>query len=241
MVAITPAQEEAITRKISAAYGLKAATIKQLAQTIYITRIAAIIGAYRDCCHALHIQLAPDWTPPKALAERMAREAQEVAQGVAETYHALLLSQVGQFLERQRNTEAQQRAQDTNDQTDDHTQTMTLLLLALIAFLADWFSGFLPWKVEQIATNETMLGANLGTRQFFDDLSNNSIQVGDDIDLGGVYIAVIPEASSADACAEYAGNIYAWQDYNLLPPFPMHVNCIHQIKLVINGVLEDIP
>src|SRR5579885_2152194 len=137
----------AITQKVLQAYRLSTEATRQLSQIIYAARVAAIIAAYRDCAHVAQVGLAADWTPPEALAKRMAREALQVAEGVAETYEQALTVQVQHFLE----TWQEQRAQDESERKG--------MLAALAAFLAHWFSVFLPRKTRQIAENETLIGS----------------------------------------------------------------------------------
>lgn len=52
--------------------------------------------------------------------------------------------------------------------------------------------------------------------------------------LEDMYATVLPEEASNDICSEYAGNTYDAEDVDLLPFFPAHPACPHEIKLLFS-------
>jgi len=246
MADISAPQAQALTKRVGTAYGFTQATEDHIAQLIYQTRVDAIIESYKACAHTVQTQLAPDWMPPKRLLEEQARIARDHAASVSETFRESLASQVKQFLASYQPTRAQPQDQGDNQDDDDDRKVLAGLALialraALAAHLANWMQDWLGWKAPQVAQVETCSGDNAGTTLFLDDLSNNYIQVGDNVDITTLAIAVVPEESSRDFCSDFAGNVYAWVDYDLIPDFPAHVGCIHRKLLLVNGVLQEMP
>lgn len=236
---ITPAKARSILARISHAYKWSKAAIKEAAEALYHRRAEAYAESYKHCASLTHSQLG-DWQPKEAALKQMARESLEQAESIANTFHELVLSQAKQELAKQ-----QTRADDSGDGTDtsgtdDAHAGLKALLLALALFLLAWAGSFLPWKLAQIADYTTSLGQNDGTYQFLEDYGLGYLEFGGDVDPSTVQICVLPPDSSSDFCHGFAGNIYALDDWVLLPRFPAHVGCIHYVMLLVGGMLYDV-
>jgi hypothetical protein len=227
MAQLSHAQEEAIIRQTVQAYQFTPAAIRQAAEAIYTARLTATKAAYQQCAHVAGTRLSHDWQAPHSLARIHAQEAWEHARGIAETYHLLLAAEVKRFLA---------------DQPETRSAFSGLRSLAqrLGEHLSTWMSAFLAWKTAQIASVEMITGANLGTRQFLDDLADGTVEVGDGVDENTLYVAVVPENSSPDFCSDYAGKLFRWSDYTSLPEFPAHVGCIHRLVLIQGGLETEL-
>lgn len=97
--------------------------------------------------------------------------------------------------------------------------------------IGDWIKGFLGWKPGQIADQTWNTGLGDGVGQWVEDAKSDDI----DGDTSRVRRKVVPETSSSDFCAEYAGKTFALDEE--MPYFPAHINCIHSIEIIV----DDMP
>jgi pyruvoyl-dependent arginine decarboxylase (PvlArgDC) len=77
-------------------------------------------------------------------------------------------------------------------------------------------------------------GADDGTDLAIDDILDAVTGTDAPGDVAAsIGVAVVPDGSSNDVCAEYAGNTYTLDEADGLPEFPVHPNCIHSKEVVL--------
>lgn len=141
------------------------------------------------------------------------------AESIAETYEGLLRSRLEQM---QENT------------PHEAISDMWGGISGFFQQVGDWFANFLGWKCEQIADDTISEGENDGTEDFVGD----TIKSGDDYSM--LKVQVLPEESSSDFCAEYAGRIFPFDAVGSeCPEFPAHSRCIHSLVVLAPDESED--
>jgi len=98
---------------------------------------------------------------------------------------------------------------------------------ALAAGVAGGVKTFVEWKAPQIAGDTAGSGDNDGTDEAIVELLDKATDPDSASDLNGVRVRVVPDSSSSDFCADYAGNDYSLEEAVDLPDFPAHPGCIH--------------
>lgn len=110
----------------------------------------------------------------------------------------------------------------------------------LLKAVAGGVKAFVEWKAPQIADDTWDTGADDGTDQAIEDISDAFTGPDSEGDPNGVRVRVIPDESSSDACKEYAGKDYSLDEAVDLPEFPTHVGCIHsKIVYLTEGESES--
>lgn len=214
------------------AYEMSQAQTQALGVAIYTARLSAYETGYAANAQRLGVELPADWQPDRATMRTIAEQSLAAAIGVAATYRADLMRFAYAFI---RQWEA------------DHNGSTMGALSALNSAGADWAAKRAAWKAEQIGSYEAQVGYQQGAQDLIGDLLDGDLTNadGETLDLssfdtsGGVYVAVVPDASSADMCADFAGNVYPIDAYDDLPDFPAHIGCIHEIVLILGSELSD--
>src|SRR6185312_16516258 len=147
------------------------------------------------------------WTPGKTDADKAQQWASEQVESIASTYQELLTHALEEAL------------------TQEERAIVDAVGKAVKA-VKEWFKEFLPWKTKQIADYTWNKGGNDGTSEWIEDIQGDDVEwEGDDPsiqDLSKFQIMVIPDESSSDFCADYAGNSYPIEQAGDLPSFPAH-------------------
>jgi|SRR5579859_163200 len=183
---------------------------RQLANTLAQGYLQAKTQAYqRAQSHAGHIvQIRHPWQVSESDVKKSQQWALSQVQSIAETYETLLRHMLEQLPE--------ERA----------AENIIGKVRGVISSIIDWINGFLPWKVKQVADNTWNTGDNDGTEQWIDDVQSDDIEG----DTSTIFLKVVPEGSSSDYCADFAGRTFALGDE--IPHFPAHVGCIHSIEVI---------
>ena len=203
--------------RIVAAYVFTDADKRQLVNTLAKGYLLAKAQAYqRAQTHAGHVvRIHKPWQVSESEVKKSQQWASKQVESIAETYETLLRHAIEEL--------PQERA--IGDVIGG--------IKNVVSAIGDWISGFLPWKVKQIADNTWSTGDNAGTEQFIDDVQDeNNVDEVEDDGLLRLQILIEPDHSSSDFCQDYAGNTYALSDN--IPSFPAHVNCRHYKTIVVN-------
>lgn len=213
-----------------AAYAFSPDQIKQLARTIYAARLAAYITAYTHAVRVAGGAIGHDWQPDDATLKQIAAAALAAAQTIAATYQDDLRSAATQAVDawlKPSPTAASASAGVPRQVAHD---------------MKTWADGRAQWKAQQVGQYETGRATQQAAQDAHDDLVN-----GDWADASGdplldllatLYVAILPEASSLDECAAYAGQVFRFDDAPSLD-FPLHPNCIHTAVFLTAADLGD--
>lgn len=177
------------------------------------------------------------WKPGADDTQKAEEWATPIVDSITSTYEGLLRGQLEQMRPvKESDGEDGDSQDDTPDDTGDQGDGIVGNVLAALGIstivkkIGEWFTGFLPWKSEQIAQNTWSEGDNDGTEQFVADAVNS----GDD--YSGLIVKVMPASSSSDYCKDFAGNTYLFDEIGGdVPSFPTHANCIHYIVVIDTG------
>lgn len=104
--------------------------------------------------------------------------------------------------------------------------------------IASWVQTVARWKVPQIVNVTAGTGNDAGTSETVNQALDGDLvdaESGVVIDATTYRFTVLPEESSKDICAEYAGNTYPLDEWDTVISFPAHPSCPHQ-KVVIYNV-----
>lgn len=187
-----------------------------LAKSYLLAKAQAYQKAVATTQHVARIR--HPWVPGKQDATKAQTWAREQVESIANTYQELLSHAVEQALVQEE-------------------RAIGDVVGKAVKAVKGWFRGFLPWKTEQIAQDTWNTGDNDGTRQWIEDIQGDDVEwEGDDPsiqDLSRFQITVIPDNSSSDFCANYAGNSYPIEEAGDIPQFPAHVGCIHGIEISV--------
>lgn len=191
-----------------AAYFLTDSQVTDMALSIYTARIDALTSAYADVFATVDIEIPDDWGPDPALLEDIAKQSQDNAQSVADTYKRDLTAVALTFVETQGVFNAAQ----------------------LIAAVTTWATTRLTWKSQQIAQYETGAGMDAGTRAAIDDAI---AQVPDLAGEDSPYSVIcLPDGAEEPRCLALLGQTYSLSEASSLPLLPMHANCPHYYAVV---------
>lgn len=206
---MTPEQITTITKYYAFTPDDKAALTGLLAAAYLHAKQAAYQRAHTTAGHRVSL---PVWRPGDADATTAHQWAAQRVEGIAETYETLLRDHLKQLPE---------------DETQEALVDILRGAKGIVKKIGDWFAGFLPWKTEQIAQDTVNEGDNDGTEQFVDDV------IGSGTDYSMLKVHVLPEISSSDFCADYAGKIYDFDAVGSeLPEFPAHSRCQHYLEIL---------
>jgi hypothetical protein len=200
-----------------AAFAFSATQRRKLALAIYAARIAAYAAAYLASAQSAGAALPDDWEPSNDALRRQRDAAHTSATFVAATYASDLSNQASGFV--------------TSWLTD--SGSMDGCAHALSTHLQSWANQRAQWKAQQVGGYETAQAQESGTGDFLRDLqAGNAVDAqGNPLDGNAYVVAVVPDSSSLDDCADYAGNTYPLDAYDDLP-IPMHPYCIHEKVLM---------
>jgi len=198
-----------------ALYLLRAAQRDALARAIYDAAVASAQAALDDATATLGMD-GTSVSIPDAVLSTLATSAQDSATSCVSTYNAAVSQEAAAF-------------------ATDYTGPPEGLAAALRADLAQWADARAAWKAEQIAAYETARGYAAGLDWLVNDLQSGTLALPDGTQLTDLTVTVRPSFSSDDTCAEYAGQTYPLSDYDSLPAFPIHINCIHWRSLDAAG------
>lgn len=183
---------------ILALFLLSSAAIAAFADAIYQAQMDAAEAAYTDAADAIGAD-ASDFTLPDGLLRTMAKAAQESAQSIVTTYNESITREAANY---------------TGD--------------VLHAHLAEWAKERADWKSSQVSMYETSKGYSSGIDQMVSDILAGDLELPDNIPMEDLVVTVLPDVSSPDECADYAGQSYPLSEADdVLSMFPAHANCIH--------------
>lgn len=230
-----PTQRKRTLQEVSEAFSLSKDQETALARTIYQHKLEAATASYKQAAHALKVSLPQDWSLPQVVQKRIAGQSVSSSKSISKTYQSLLQSKTDALI-----TDWERSHPETRSWGKDAVYGY------LLGQLLDWVHTFMDWKVDQIVQTEISDGLDQGTRDFLDDLTSGDLEVGDPedlgpgIDLSQAKLAVVPSESSRDFCHEYAGQVFDLSEYDSIPHFPAHPNCIHRLVFLVNGIIEEI-
>lgn len=179
---------------------LGSAAIAAFAAAIYDAQVSAATSAYLDAADAIGAD-ASDFTLPDDLLRTMAKNAQESAQSIVNTYNESITREAANY---------------TGDDLHAH--------------LAEWARAREAWKTEQIALYETSKGYSAGIDTFVSDLLDESLDLPDGTMIEDLGIFVEPSEAAEPICMELvAGSPYPLDaaDDVLGDTFPVHLGCPH--------------
>lgn len=96
-----------------------------------------------------------------------------------------------------------------------------------------WMDRYSGYKSEQISNVAWGTGANNGSVDALHDILDAATDPNrsEPLDTSDIRVRVVPEQSSSDLCADFAGKEYSISEYLALKvSFPMHPSCIHSIE-----------
>jgi uncharacterized protein (UPF0297 family) len=206
---MTPEQIDQVVARYAYTPADREALTNLLADAYLTAKQQAYNRAYQTAGHLF--SFAP-WQPG-ASDQRSAREwATPMAASIAETYETMLRSQLAQMRE---------------DGAQEALSNVWQSVKNVVQKIGDWFASFLGWKTEQIADNTWLEGENDGTEAWIDEVKASG-EAYDDLK-----VQILPESSSSDFCAQYAGGIYSYNDIGVVTPFfPAHIGCVHYIYVL---------
>lgn len=187
----------------------KAALTNLLAGDYLHAKVQAYQRAYKTAGSRVSF---PIWQPTKQEVEKASAWATPMTESIAETFETLLRSQLEQM----------------EPEASEGLGDLWRGVKNIVQKVGDWITGFLGWKIEQIADNTLNGGDNDGTEQFIEDV----IASGDDYSM--MRVRVVPSESSSDYCKDYAGRDFAFDAVGTdVPEFPTHANCIHYLEIYV--------
>lgn len=202
------ADEQALIALLIAAFLLSQNEIEAMTSAIIVARIASARASYARASDTAGVD-GSDWEPSDDLTQEIGDTSEQDAEGIAATYRDDLGIVVAGFVTSWLGTH------DTLDGCE----------AAARHEVATWATDRAAWKSEQIANYTGGSGANSGTNQWVDDLSDGEF---DGVNPDDVEITVLPEESSNDLCREYAGEVFEMSEYDTIPDFPIHGGCPHR-------------
>jgi len=214
-------ERDAIIAGVTVAFLLRESEISQMVAAILAARMAALTASYTDAAATMGVDVPDDWEPPDELVSRMRSASERNAKSIAETYRSDLEATALAFL---------------LAWEGQHGGSLDGARDALREHLADWCATRAAWKASQVSQYETASGSDSGTEQFIQELLDGTAtdSNGDPIDSTGAVVAVLPDYSSPDGiCSDYAGETFPLADYDLLPDYPVHLNCIHEKTIIL--------
>ena len=201
---------------VVAAFALTDAEIEALAKTIYETaRIPTYTARYQRAAQTLKVTLPANWQPSDAALSRLASAALKSAKGIAATYRADLEAQAQKLA-----------AEETEDKAYKG-------LGQWVRKLAEWARHRAVSKSVAVANYEASQAGDDGTGDFLESLDYFGGDIEPGVDLNTVKITVLPEESSGDECAEFAGQEFTLDDYDSIPSWPMHEFCPHETVIYL--------
>lgn len=200
------------TEHIADRYAMTSTDKAHLTDLLAKAYLTAKVTAYRKAAAtaAAHISLTHPWTPTTKDAAKAQTWARQQVESIADTWLATVGSLIGTL---------------TAPPATEGLIGGLINAAALAKGVTFGVKAFVEWKAPQIATVATNSGANDGTSQFIADALEETD------DANGVRVRVIPDASSHDECADYAGKTYSLEDSMDLPTFPLHPNCPHGLEV----------
>lgn len=214
-------QAETLVTAVVAAYLLTTSEIADLAALILTARLAALTAAYEDAASSAGADLPEDWQPPDSVTQAQRDAADANAASIAATYRQDAIATATAFM------------LHWLAQHGDDADPLAGARSALTRHLSAWADERAVWKAAQVAQYETSSAAHAGTLAAVDDLESGDLtdDTGAPIDYSQLTVAVLPESSSSDFCADYAGNVYAFDDAPSLD-FPAHISCVHFVVVL---------
>ena len=205
-----------VADRVAQHYTMTTADTAKLADLLAKAYLTAKVTAYRKATSTAStvISLKHPWTPTPADAEKAQAWAKQQVESIADTY----LDTIKSLIDTQMTTASA---------TTEGLIGELIKATALAKGITSGVKTFATWKAPQIANVATNTGANDGTKQFIAD----ALDEADEDDANGVRVRVVPDESSSDECADYAGNTYSLEDSMDLPAFPIHPNCPHTLEV----------
>lgn len=202
--------EQALIALLITAFLLSQKEIEAMTSAIIVARIASARASYARASDTAGVD-GSDWEPSDDMQQEINDTSEQDAEGIAATYRDDLSIVVAGFVT------SWLEGHDTLDGCE----------AAARHEIAMWATDRAAWKSEQIANYTGGSGANSGTNQWVDDLSDGEF---DGVNPDDYEIEVQPAESSGDICKEYAGQRFALDDDII--EFPAHANCPHR-KVVV--------
>lgn len=193
------------------AFGLTDADTAVLTAAILLAMRSSMQSSYRRWNSTLGANNHM-WMPTTKQEETLAAVAQEHADSIASTYADNLQNAIQQFL---------------GDGAGNPA--------SLGEMLTTWAAARADWKSDQVAGYETSYGTEQGTMEFITDLLGGNLVdslTGEVLDPNDYAVGVVPDESSNDLCAEYAGQQFPLEEVDDIPDFPIHPGCPHY-KIIV--------
>jgi uncharacterized protein (UPF0297 family) len=200
--------------QIVARYTCTPAECETLTSLLADAYLAAKQQAYNRAQKAVgHLFSFTPWQPGDS-DQRSAREwAAPMTASIVQTYETMLRNQVERI---RKDEEAQEALGDVWQGIKDVAKK-----------IGEWLTDFFGWKTEQIADSTWLEGENDGTEAWIDDVKASGE------DYSALKVQILPESSSSDFCAQYAGGIYSYDDIGVVTPFfPAHIGCVHYVYVL---------
>lgn len=204
-------QKAALIALLIAAFLLTDSDIAAMATLITTARLDSAKVSYAQASDTTGVD-GSDWEPSDEVQQTIQDVSTQDAESIAATYEDDLTSVTTRFVD------AWLIDHDTLDGCEDATRKE----------LAEWVADRTTWKSEQIANYTCSSGANTGTDEWLDDLDEGGFGGLNPDDLE---VTVLPEESSNDLCADYAGKVFGIDEVDTIPSFPIHSNCPHRIVI----------
>lgn len=186
-----------------AAYSWTRTDIERLAHLLAGAHVAAIQRAANRTRQTMGA--SSTWEPDKEMRRQAQATFTKVAAGIAATFQDLLKH----FLLRESFASVKEA----------------------VAGIASWLQTLLKWKVKQVVNGTVAPGTDKGTSLVVADALAGDLvdeETGEVIDASVYAFTVLPEESSKDICSLYAGNTYQLDEWDDVPPFPIHLLCPHE-------------
>ena len=153
----------------------------------------------------VHAVLPPNWEPPLKVLEQFQSYASKTTADIISSYDTQIDNLVDDV------------TRDFNEDPNTDTEGIEQIFAAQV-------TSFVLWKSKQIARTETNTGANSAADDMVDAIQSGELTVSNTDDL---VVVVMPDTSSNDVCADWAGQYVPISQADEVPDFPIHPNCIH--------------
>lgn len=199
---------DALKSGLKQAYTPTASEKQAFSASIVEAHIAAYRATYLQHAAAVHATNVPQNFQPDATAENdLTDDAESNADDIIVTLTNAVLDEIDDL------TIDEDEWRDEVDKVHDN--------------IRDFVTQFSLWKALEITRAETSMGADSASGDFVDAIQSGLITLADEYEGRSVVVAVLPADSSNDICAQWAGTYTSIDNYDDVPDFPVHPNCIH--------------
>ena len=221
-------ERDALIAALVAAFALTDDEADDLADAILDGRTAAWTAAFTEAAQAVGLTAAEIADATNPLPDDVERALRTAAEAAAAAIVATYADDLERAVERMVDAYYDDPANDGASAAEAKS--------AVGGDVGEWARARADWKSDQVAQWETAQGADDGTAQLIEDLLDGTYGPGEGIALSDIVVAVLPDFSSLDECADYAGEEFSLEDADeVLGLFPMHMGCIHECVVLVNG------